>query len=169
MTHGSGRTWTPSSGSCADGPLVWRYLPERDRRRPREARRREPSRLLSFWLIRESHLHGPERQARFDYFHEVITDPGAPTTWVCSPRCTTRMSLAATAGQFPPGLLPHRPHSQRPEPIRLHRRHPHPPLPPHRPRRRLLAALRHPRTKPSFPRKRESTAPEPHSNCDQPQ
>ena len=58
----------------ADGPLVWRYLPE-ETDDGLEGQQEGAFTLLSFWLIGNMIYTGQHDRA-FDYFHEVITTQG---------------------------------------------------------------------------------------------
>ena len=58
----------------ADGPLVWRYLPE-ETDDGLQGQQEGAFTLLSFWLIGNLIYTGQHDRA-FDYFHEVITNQG---------------------------------------------------------------------------------------------
>ena len=87
----------------ADGPMVWRYLPEETD----DGLGGQPEgafTLLSFWLIGNLIYTGQTDRA-FDYFHEMITkranhlglfaemfDPAADRSWATSPRHTRTLA-----------------------------------------------------------------------------
>ena len=103
-----------------DGPLVWRYLPEEtdDGLEGQEEGAFHPAEFL---VNRKPYLHWPDRPGfrifpRYD--HKTGQPPG-------SLRRNVRYGRRPPTGQLPPSLLSHRPHSHRPQPVGVHRRHPH--------------------------------------------
>ena len=106
----------------ADGPMVWRYLPEETD----DGLGGQPEgsfTLLSFWLIGNLIYTGQHDRA-FDYLHEVITKQGNHLGLFCR---DVRQAGQSPTGQLPASLFAHRADSLRPEPLRVHRWHPHPP------------------------------------------
>ena len=108
----------------ADGPLVWRYLPDEtdDGLGGQPEGRLHPPQLLAH---RQPDIHRPARP-RLRLLPRGHHHPGQPPRPL---RRDVRQVPRTPTRQLPPGLLPHRPHPQRPQPLWLHRRHPHPPLP----------------------------------------
>ena len=102
-----------------EGPLVWRYLPE-ETDDGLGGQREGAFTLLSFWLIGNLLFTG-QHDRGFDYFNEMITNQGNHLGLFCR---DVRHRLPPAVGQLPSGILPPGPYPHRPEPLRLHHRHP---------------------------------------------